>query len=529
MNVAKKVRKCVSAFLLAGMAAVPAAAQVSVLTQHNDIARTGANLGETMLNTTTVNVNQFGKLFTRAVDGYIYAQPLVVANVSIPNQGTRNVVYAATEHNSVFAFDADSATASTSLWHVNLGPSVPSADVQCGDLTPEVGITSTPVIDQSTGTIYVVAKSKELVGATFQYFQRLHALDIASGAEKFGGPVVIQDSVTGTGDGGGTVSFNPLLEHNRPGLLLLNGLVYVAFASHCDTNPYHGWVLGYDASTLQQVAVHNSTPNGGQGGIWQSGQGLLSDGNGYLYFITGNGTFDANTGGIDYGDSFVKLSTPGLVVVDWFTPYNQSVLNKKDADLGSGGPLWLPGTSRIVGGGKGTFDVVDTTNMGHFNSRNNNDQIGQSFQATTGAIWGSPIYWNSPNNGPVVYLFGQSDFLKAYKLVNGAFQTVPVSASKSKAPNFPGGILSLSANGSAAGTGIIWASTSNANANRDAVPGTLHAFDATNLAKELWNSAMNSTRDAVGNYAKFCPPTIANGKVYLATFSGYLAVYGLLP
>src|SRR5437867_4438722 len=310
-----------------------AAVTAQVLTQHNDSARTGENLGETVLNVLNVNVNQFGKLFTEAVDGQIYAQPLYVPNVVVSGL-TRNVVVVATEHNSVFAIDADATAPSTPLWQMNLGPSVPSGDIAnwCRNIWAEIGVTSTPVIDPVGGTVYVVAMSKELVGASYQYFHRLHALDLATGAEKFGGPVDIQATVPGSGDGGSTVAFTPIKQLNRPGLLLSNGVVFVAFASHCDIQPYHGWVFGYAAGTLQRVAVLNTTPNGAEGGIWQSGNGLMADAGGSVYAMTGNGTFDANGGGPDYGDTVLKLATGSLTVTDWFTPGNQKTLNQQDLD-----------------------------------------------------------------------------------------------------------------------------------------------------------------------------------------------------
>lgn len=506
-----------------------AQAQVSVTTHHNDVGRTGQNLNETILNTSNVNVNQFGKLFACQVDGYVYAQPLYVAQVTISST-LHNVVYVATENNSVYAFDADNGA---QLWHVNLGTPVPSTDVSSTykDLTPVIGITGTPVIDPVSSTLYVVAKTKNTSNST--YHQNLHAVDITSGAEMPGSPVEITASVAGSGSGssGGTIAFQPLYQLNRPGLLLLNGVVYIAFGSHGDIGPYHGWVLGYSASTLAQMAVFNTTPNGSEGAIWQGGQGLVADTDN-IYFMTGNGSFDANTGGTEYGDSVVKLATSmGLSVSDYFTPDNQGSLNQSDADLGSGGPILLPGTSSIVGGGKdGILRLINTASMGEYNSVLNADL--QEFQATSGKIMIGPIYWNSPNHGPVVYLWGPGDYLKAFEFLNGSFQTTPISQSTMTSPagNSNAAPLSLSANGSTSGTGIVWAALSySGDSNQQTVTGILRAFDATNLTTELWDSQKNATRDSVGNYAKFAPPTIANGKVYLATFSNQLLVYGLVP
>ncbi len=504
--------------------------EVNVLTQHNDNARTGANLKETILNTSNVSANQFGKVFSRSVDGQIYAQPLYVSQVSIPGQGVRNVVYVATMHNSVYAFDADDPNASVPLWHINLGSSVPwqDADTPSPDINLEIGITSTPVIDASSQTVYVVAKTKE----NGRYFQRLHALDITSGLEKAGGPVVIEASITGMGDGNenGIVRFDPLKHLNRPALLLLNGVIYIAFGSHADSDPYHGWVLGYSATTLQQVAVYNTTPNAKRAGIWQGGQGLAADDAGYIYLMTGNGTFDYDRGGSNLGNSFVKLDpSTGLDVVDWFTPHNQAYLDEHDLDLGATGPLLLPSTHLVVGGGKeGMLYLLDTGNLGHFQSGNDN-QIVQSFKAGPGLIYSSPVYWNSPQEGPLVYLWTENDFLKTFRLVNGRFETNPQAISAVAIPNGrPGAMLSLSADGNTPGTGIIWASHPlNANANHVTQPGVLRAFDASDVSTELWNSQQDPICDAAGNFAKFSPPTVANGKVYLATFSNQLAVYGL--
>ena len=328
----------------------------------------------------------------------------------------------------------------------------------------------------------------------------------------------------------GTLTFSALYLNNRPGLLLLNGVVYVAFGSTCDIGTWHGWLFGYDTSTLTQSASFNVTPNGTSAGIWQGGTGLLGIGNN-IYVTTGNGTFDVNQGGVDYGDSILKLSTSnGLSVSDYFTPRNQSSLNSTDTDLGAGGPIAIPGTSLIVSIGKDhVLRLLNTNNMGKFNATFDADV--EEFTAATHIFMGSLVYWNSPNNGPVIYLWSGSDHLKAFKFVNGRFQKIPVSQSTflSTAGYSDSVPLSLSANGRNAGTGILWAAGSfSGNANHMTVPGIVRAFDATDLTKELWNSKQDAARDDLGNYAKFCPPTIANGKVYMATFSNQLVVYGLL-
>jgi uncharacterized repeat protein (TIGR02543 family) len=510
------------------------AAAVDVATNRNDTGRTGQNLGETVLTTANVNQNTFGKLFARTVDGQIYAQPLYLSNLTIQG-GTHNVVYVATMHNSVYAFDADDPAAAAALWQVNLGTPVPSQDVSSGyrDISPEIGILSTPVIDTASGTLYVVAKTKDLSTASYHF--KLHALDVATGQEKFANsPVEITAQVNGTGAGsaGGLVTLNPLLHLNRPGLLLLNGVVYVAFGSLGDIPPFHGWVLGYSASSLQQVGVFNTTPNGSDGAIWQAGTGLMGDAGGNIYLMTGNGTFNANSSGSEYGDSILKLGTAsGLSVADYFTPFNQASLDSVDLDLGSSGPMALPGTTLLAGIGKdGVLRLVDTLNMGKFNPTSNHDV--QEFQAYTGGIvyMTGTVYWNSPNNGPLVYLWGPGDVLKAFKFTGTSFQTTP--AAQGSITEYPGTTnsvpLSLSADGSRAGTGIIWAPAAyNAASNPQVAPGILRAFDASTLV-EIWNSKQNAARDDAGNYAKFTPATVANGKVYLPTFSNQLVAYGLL-
>lgn len=506
---------------------------LNVLTHRYDWGRTGANLKETRLNAANVNRRQFGKLFSRAVDGQVYAQPLYVSQIKLADQSIRNVVYVVTEHNSVYAFDADDAEAVDPLWRVNLGTSVLSTEISSNyrDLMPEVGITGTPVIDLASQTIYLVAKSKNIDNGS--YHQRLHALHLSTGREQPGSPVEITASVAGTGAGSvsGKVVFDPLYQLNRPGLLLLNGVVYVAFGSHGNRGPHHGWLLGYDANTLQQVAVFNTTPDSEGGSIWQSGQGLVADGEGNIYVTTGNGLFDLQDGKREYGNCALKFSTQnGLSLVDYFTPQNTEVLNQFDIDLGAGGPVLLPGVNRLLFAGKDTvLRVLDTEDLGGFNST---DRIVQQFQPSPGRLFGAPVYWESPAYGKVIYYWAAGDALKVYKLLGGKLQefetarsTVTTTAGISNAAP-----LSLSANGSKHGTGIVWATGSLlGDANRNTVPGVLRAVDASDVTRELWNSEQNAERDALGSFAKFCPPTVANGKVYVATFSGQLQIYGLLP
>jgi uncharacterized protein (TIGR03437 family) len=504
----------------------PAAAQVSVLTYHNDLARTGQNLSEAALTPANVNMQQFGRLFSYPVDGYVYAQPLYLPGVAIPGQGAHNVVFVATEHDSVYAFDADRGV-TTPLWHVSfLDPSsgattVPYQNVfGCNQIVPEIGITGTPVIDPASATLYVVAMTMEVSGGTTTYAHRLHALDMTTGAERPGSPVLIQASVPGTGDKGSTVTFIPRNYKSRPGVLLLNGVVYTSWSSHCDAGTYHGWLMGYDAKTLTQVSVYNNTPNGSQGSFWAAGAAPAVDAQGNIYLDAGNGTFDADTGGMDLGESFIKLSTSGgLSVVDYFAPFNQLDLNRRDLDTGSSGTLLLPDSAGspehphlLTSAGKeGRIYLLDRDNLGHFQA-GADSQIVQSLPGAVGGMFSTPAYFNG-----TVYFSGAGDNLKAFPIAIALFATTPSSQSATKMGGL-GSVPSVSANGAA--NGIVWVLESSGG-------GILRAYDAANLANELYNSSQNRARDALGSYVKFSTPTIANGNVYAGTQNS-LAVYGLL-
>jgi len=503
-------------------------AQVNVLTFHNDNARTGQNLNETTLTPANVNTNTFGLLFSAAVDGQIYGQPLYVAGVAITNKGTHNVVFVATENDSVYAFDADNSAGSNGapLWKDSfINPSagvttVPSGVTGSANVYPVIGITSTPVIDPTTLTLYVEAKTQEVSGTVTNYIHRLHALGLGSGAEKFGGPIVIGPAVPGVGqgnNGAGLVPFDGLRQMNRPGLLLANGVVYVAYASHGDTTPYHGWVLGFNAQTLQPQGVFNTTPNGGLGGVWEGGDGPATDDTGNIYFITGNGSFDSTTNK-DYADSYIKL-TPNrtnLNLADYFAPYNQQSLSDGDLDVGSGGLVLLPDTvgsaahpHLAAGAGKdGIIHLVDRDNLGHFNSANDNQTV-QSLSVGYGS-YSTPAYF-----GNMLYYIGAGGPLQAYPFSGGLLATNPASAS-STAFSRPGASPSISANGSS--NAIVWALEANSSA-------VLHAFNATNVALELYNSQQAGPRDAAGPAVNFAVPTVANGKVYVGTASA-LYVFG---
>lgn len=484
-----------------------------VLTWHNDNARTGQNLQETILTTSLVNSKSFGKVFSYSFQGQAYAQPLYVPNVSIPGQGTHNVVYLVTEHDQLYAFDGD-GIASQPFWQVSfINPAkgittVSTKRSSCDSLKPEVGITATPVIDPASGTLYVSVETDEKGTVV----QRLHALDIATGAEKFNGPVLIQGSFQG-------VNFDPT-EIQRTGLLLENGNVYLAWASLCDPHPYHGWVVAYNAQNLQQqTAIFNTTPNGDRGGIWQTGGGLASDGKS-VYFMTGDGTFDAHTGGADYGMSMLRMSmNGGLTVADYFTPFDWAQRSAKDLDLGSGGVLLLPVQNgphpdEMIGADKsGDIFVVDRQHMGKFHAKT--DDVVQTIHDARIRYMSSAAYWQQN-----IYYAGVNDHLSMYSITNGLLSTSPVSKS---ATIFgpPGATPSISANGAI--NGIVWTLEVHPGA-----PGVLHAYDATNLTRELYNSDQAAkARDNIGPATRFSIPTIANGKVYVATQTE-LDAFGLL-
>jgi hypothetical protein len=511
----------------------PSASSIDVVTYHYDNARTGQNLMETALTPANVNSAKFGKLGSLAVDGLVDAQPLYLSNLAIPNQGTRNVLYAVTEHGSVYAFDADS-TSSTPLWKIStlLNGEVPSDDRGCGQVTPEIGITSTPVIDRTRGphgAIYVIAMSKNGSG---NYFQRLHALDLATGGELFGGPVTIQATYPGAGanSSGGNVVFDAKQYKERPGLLQIGGTIYTTWSSHCDISPYTSWVMGFDANTLAlaQSNILNLVPNGNDGGIWMAGAGPAADSSGNIFILVGNGDFDTTLDVNHFpingncGNCFVKLATNGrITLADYFTPQNTVAESNADQDLGSGGAIALPdvtdnsGTTRhlAVGAGKdAVIYVVDRDAMGKFNA--STDQIYQEINGQLGgSVFSMPAYFNG-----TVYYGAVGDSIKAFPIVSGKLRTTPASQTANQF-GYPGTTPSISASGAA--NAIVWAVENGGTA-------VLHAYDATNLATEFYNSnqAANARDQFSGN--KFITPMIANGKVFVGTPNS-VAVFGLLP
>lgn len=541
------------AFFLIGWTAT---AQISVITQHNDIGRTGANTSESILTPANVNSQSFGKLFSYAVDGYVYAQPLYVPGVTLatgtPQAGTtHNVVFVATENDSVYAFDADSNSSAANavpLWHASLldaahgaaagARPMLSTDIRTTDIVPAIGITGTPVIDPTTGTLYVAAKTKE----NNAYIYRLHALDITNGAEKFGGPVPLIASVPGNGSASvsGTLHFDPFYENQRAGLLLLNGIVYMAFSAHEDIGPWHGWILAYNAATLRQTGVWCSTPNRLRGGIWGAGSGLAADvpdptGHpfGRIFTTTGNGTFDAvapnYTNAMDFGDSVVKLdlsngaptmTSGGKPVGDAFTPLNQAALETSDLDQGSGGTMLLPnaasGTHHLLvqAGKSGKVYVLDQENLGGYHPTNTSDP---QQKTATRPVFGMPAYWNGH-----VYFWASTDHLRAFSFVNGVISSAAVSTSV-ETSNFPGSTPAVSANGNT--NGIVWNLLSANFASQGNE--TLQAHDASNVSTLLYSSDQNLSRDNPGPSVKFTVPTIVNGKVYVGA-EYQISVFGLL-
>jgi hypothetical protein len=502
---------------------------VDVLTYHYDNGRTGQNLNETTLTHANVNSMNFGKKGEFTVDGRVDAQPLYLSQVTVGGQ-KKNVLYVATEHGSVYAFDADSinGTTSTFLWRTStLGTGETTSDNRgCGQVSPEIGITATPVIDRARNAIYVVAMSKNSSGS---YFQRLHALNLSTGAELFGGPQTITATYPGTGDNssGGNVIFDPKQYKERPGLLQINGTIYTTWSSHCDIRPYTSWVMAFSADTLAQTSVLNLVPNGTEGGIWMAGTAPAADPAGNLFFIIGNGDFDTTLNAQGFpangncGNCFVKLSTSsGLKLADYFTPHNTVAESNADTDFGSGGGILMldvtdsGGNTRhlAVGAGKDSLIyVVDRDSMGKFNS--GTDQIYQEISGQLGGgVFSMPAFFNN-----TVYYGAVGDALKAFPVTSAKLATTPSSQSTHHF-GYPGTTPSVSANGTT--NGIVWAIE-----NSGAV---LYAFDATNLTTELYdsNQAANNRDHFGGN--KFITPVVANGRVYVGT-STSVAVFGLLP
>jgi hypothetical protein len=542
-KLSNNLRTILGAGILLAAGSLSMGAQVNVTTWRNDIARTGQNLNETILNTSDVNTNQFGKLFSQHVDGYVYAEPLYLPNLTIGGQ-SHNVVFVATENDSVYAFDADTngGSSGSPLWFASMlspahgataGATTVSSNDVGTDIIPQVGITGTPVIDPSTGTLYVVSASKEGTN----YFLRLHALDVTSGAEKFSGPVVITATVPGTGNGssGGTLTFDPEWQNQRPGLLLLNGIVYIGFSSHGDGGPWHGWIFGYNETTLQQTGAFCTSPNGVGAGVWMSGAGLAADvvdpvnhPFGRIFIPTGNGDYTATTpygANMDYGDSILTLDlTNGVPTIqDDFTPMGQANLDAYDGDQASGGILVVPNQTAgshphllVQAGKSGAVYLLNRDNLGGYNPAG--DQVVQELPYEVGNVgsWNTPAYWNG-----TVYYWAQLDTMKAFPLVNGLL-TGP-TATSSETYGYPGANPTISSNGNT--EGIVWTIDSEAYPSNG--PAVLQAHSASNVSATLYSSGTNLVRDNPGPSVKYTVPMVVNGKVYVGTQS-QLSVYGLL-
>jgi hypothetical protein len=523
---------CSVAALAAAQRPSPAAKPLFpvIATAQCDNARSGANLLETILTPQNVNAVQFGRIVSFLVDGDVYAQPLYIPHLEIPGKGVRNVVFIATEKDSVYAFDAD-ATSSAPLWQMSfvdakkyISP-VSDRDVHCPFIQPDIGITSTPVIDLPSRTLYALARTREAENGKWVFRQRLHALDLATGAEKLGGPVTIRATFQGEKSlfSRGVIEFDPLFENQRAALLLANHNVIITWASSCDVGPYYGWVMSYDARTLRQTGALNVSPGAKESGIWQADAGPAADSDGNVYLITGNGKFTAAAGGRDYGDSVLKIAlTPsGLAVRDYFTPADQEHLNDTDGDFGSGSPVLLPDQPAphphllLAAGKSAKLYELDRDNLGHFHPGDDSNAV--QVVPAGAQSFGAPAYWNGH-----VFYFLMNDYLRDYALQNGRLSAQPVAQSTTNI-NDPG-TPAISANG--AKSGIVWILSTKVWNGPDQ-PAILFAYDATNVAHELYNSTQNPTRDGAGYALRFTIPTVANGRVFVPT-KHRIDVYGLL-
>jgi hypothetical protein len=544
----------VDAPALAPDASAPAAG--GVLMRGYDLKRTGANLNETSLRPDGVRTGAFGKLYCRPVDDEIYGQILYVPAVDLGAKGTHDTLYVVTMNDSVYAFDAHDP-AGAPLWqrtYVDPGKGmtpVPARDLArstCGnykDVTANVGILSTPALDRDAGTMFLVARTKE----SGKYFQRLHAITLADGSERPGSPVDIRATYPGKGDGNvnGTITFDPMRQNQRAALIIHDGTVLIAWASHCDEGPYHGWILGYDSRTLKQVLTYMNTPDGLNGGIWMAGQAPSIDDDGTIYLTTGNGqnTLPLDTTPTDLtsfkgGESILRLQHVGntLKVMDWFTPSTYVDIERTDRDLGASGALLVPGSNLLITGSKeGKLFVVDKTNLGHQTA--DDRQAVQVIQVTSRDkpeggphIHGTPVYWKS-TDAEYVYVMAEQDYLRQYKLTAGRLELTAMSAVRAPVDpargtdyTMPGGSMTLSADGADPASGVLWLSMPVAlDANNGTVPGLLRAFRASDVSQELWNS-QQSSGDGYGLYAKFNPPTVYGGHVYQPSFSKQFCVYG---
>lgn len=511
---------------------------VSVLMQHNDNSRSGWNDHETVLNTSNVNVTHFGKVFTRAVDDQVYAQPLVVGHLHLAS-GDHNVVYAATVNNSIYAFDGDDGSLFWVKNYTAAGMRAPrNTDMSgaCGggysDFSGNIGIVGTPVIDSVRQTMYFVTRSTNGTA----YVQHLHAVSLIDGSEASGSPVQITATYPGSGDGSinNVLTFDAQRQNQRQALSLVNGVVYVTWSSHCDWGPYHGWIMGYDAVTLQQHSVYNATPDGNSGGLWESGTGMAADAAGNLYVVVGNGTVGDSidpTSLTNRGESALKLTPSGstLQVASYFTPADYDFLNNNDQDYGSAGALLIPNSNYFLTPVKtGTMYLLNKDNMGGYVSGSNNVQ--QIIQLSGGEMHFHPAYYKGSAK-EFVYVWAENDVLHAIPFDRGTNQLdlqAQLVMSNGGPTGHSGAVLSVSSDGAKAGTAILWASYAvTGDAEHDVSLGILRAFDANDITHVLYSNLQDPNRDGAGTYAKFASPTIANGHVYLPTFSNQVVAYGL--
>ncbi|MGI8962320.1 MAG: hypothetical protein ACR2IV_21695 [Bryobacteraceae bacterium] len=508
-------------------AALSLTAQLNVTMNRYDRFPTGANTHETALDSTNVNAASFGKLYSYYVDGAVYAQPLYLPAVRIPGQGTHNVLYVASMNDKVYAFDADRS--GPPLWMreftdemAGVTP-VPIVDITNSNdlnIVGNVGIESTPVIDTFAGAIYLVARTKE----NGKYLQRLHKVDIKDGKDK-AAPVTIEASVNSSARDAvdGLLHFDSRAGNQRSALALVEGTIVIAWASHEDIQPYHGWIMTYDALTLRQTGALCTTPNTADGGIWQSGRGPAVNSDGRVYFEVGNGGWDSRT---NFGTSVIKLNVRNSAVVeDYFTPRDYSDLNDQDADLGSTGPLLIPGTNILIcGSKKGIIYLLDSNNLGHMTR--NKDAVKQAVEVNGGRIMAGHVYWEGPA-GPMLFLWCETDVPKAFQFNGHLLQLAPYAKGIAVSRGSPGGALTISSNGTQPATGVLWATVSDGrSADHGNAPGVLHAFNAEDL-REIWNSEQNMDRDRLGTLVKFVPPLVAVGKVYAPTYDNAVTVYGL--
>lgn len=528
----QSMRRSLSAASILLLTVWVAYAQETVVTQRGNASRTGVYNNEPFLTPENVNSTLFGNLYSFNVDGTVAAQPLYVPNVTISGVGTVDVLYVVTQHDGVYAFNASSGSTQP-LWYVSLiNPangvtSVPISAQGCANVSgySEIGIMGTPVIETGTNTIYLVAKTQEQVTIngvpSYNYVFRLHALDITSGAEKFGGPTVITASVMNNGT---PVTLNTQNDQQRPALLGANGSIFIAFGSNgCDRNA-HGWLLAYNSTTLQQEAVFNTSPASPWGSsLWMGGIGLAADGSNNIYFVTANGTYDIYKGGSDWGDSVLKMTLSGsnLTVADSFTPFNQSTMAQEDLDLGSGGAVLLPPQTTgpenllVVAGKTGTIYLLNTSDLGGYNTT---DKVVQELPGAVAAVFGAPVYWNN-----AIYFAARNDEIKAFPFVNGVISTPPVATAN---PYTLTGVPSISANGN--NNGILWLVR---NLTPSSSTTLLSAFNASTLQTnllEIYDTQQNSSRDALGPVPHFVTPLVENGRVYVGT-NTQVKVYGLFP